>query len=171
MTTEATPGTSLAGVLSLQYQFTASTFRLNVKGVSHAESLQAPGEAGNCLNWIAGHIVSARNGILGLLDLPPVRPREQMTRYLRGSDRLTDPAGAIDFAELLSDFDKSQDKLVEALARVTPEKLAEPLPPDRNPFQVDNLGEMLATLAFHESYHVGQLGVVRRLIGKEPGIR
>lgn len=171
MSTETTPGASLARTLSIQYQFSASAFRTNVKDVSHEESLQTPGEAGNCMNWIVGHIVSSRNGILAQLGLPPIRPAEQMTHYVRGSARLTAGDDAIAFDELLSDFDKAQDKIVDALERTKPEQLAAPLPADANPFQVDNVGEMLATLAFHENYHVGQLGVVRRLIGKEPGIR
>lgn len=171
MTTEATPGTSLAGTLSIQYQFSRGAFHVNVQDVSHEESLRMPGEAGHCMNWVVGHLVASRNQVLALLTLPPLHPPRELERYVRGSSPLTDASEAIDFPELVSDYEKSQEKIVEALARTTPEQLAAPLPEEINVFRLDNVGEMLAALLFHEVYHVGQLGVLRRLIGKEPGIR
>lgn len=34
-----------------------------------------------------------------------------------------------------------------------------------------NVGERLAFLQFHESYHAGQVGLLRRLLGKDGVIR
>lgn len=171
MTTETTPGSGLAGTLSVQFQFSGGAFHRNVKDISHAESLERPVKDGSCVNWIVGHLLSSRNAALALLGLPPVRPAEELAGYARGSGPLTDPSRAIDLEELLSDFAKAQDRIVQALGRTRPEQLAAPLPEDMNPFQLDNVGEMLAGLVFHESYHVGQVGLLRRALGKEPGIR
>jgi DinB superfamily len=169
MATRTTP--DLAGVLSIEFQFTGGAFLRNMKDITHAESLERPIPDANCANWIVGHLVSSRNQILSLLGLPPVRSQEEMTHYVRGSAPLTEPADAIDLRELLSDFAKAQDRIVEALSRIRPEQLAAPLPADANPFRLDNTAEMLVGLAFHESYHVGQLGILRRALGKEPAIR
>ena len=38
------------------------------------------------------------------------------------------------------------------------------------PLEKDTLGWRLAFLQFHEAYHAGQLGLLRRLLGKDGAI-
>ena len=51
------------------------------------------------------------------------------------------------------------------------ERLTEPAPysPGDNPNET--LGTLLHLIAFHQAYHVGQLGLGRRLIGKVGGVQ
>ena len=35
----------------------------NLEGISDEESLVQPQEVGNCVNWVAGHILMARGGL------------------------------------------------------------------------------------------------------------
>lgn len=51
-------------MLMMQLQVTHGIFEINTDGVSHEESLYQPTESGNCLNWIAGHLVTAYNSVL-----------------------------------------------------------------------------------------------------------
>jgi hypothetical protein len=44
-------------VLRHQARVTQRVMRLNVEGISHEESLIQPQPAGNCLNWVIGHLV------------------------------------------------------------------------------------------------------------------
>ena len=53
----------------------------------------------------------------------------------------------------------------DAFAALTPERLGGPPPPGARLPGADNLAGYLAFLAFHESYHIGQLGWVRRRLG------
>ena len=57
----------------------------NTGGVTHEESLVQPSRAGNCINWIAGHLLDARGIILGLLGGSPFLAAEETALYKRGS--------------------------------------------------------------------------------------
>jgi hypothetical protein len=50
-------GPSEIAVLRQQAGIIDAVLRANLEGISHAESLIAPRPAGNCLNWIVGHLV------------------------------------------------------------------------------------------------------------------
>jgi len=168
MTTQA-PGI-LAATLATQFRFAHGVFHRNTEGITHVETLEQPQPAGNCMNWIGGHLADARNGILRLLDRPPVFPEEYSERYRRGSAPITEPGRALDWSRIVAAMDESHEAILDALTTIAPERLAAPMPEDRNPFQVSNVGEMLGTFVFHESYHVGQLGVLRRVYGKAGAI-
>jgi hypothetical protein len=76
---------------------------------------------------------------------------------------------ALDFDELRRRFAAMQEPLIRAINGMTSEIMA--MKPPR-PFTGDpneTVGSNLATLVFHECYHVGQTGVLRRVVGK-PGV-
>ncbi|MEO8433157.1 MAG: DinB family protein [Acidobacteriota bacterium] len=132
----------------------------NLEGITHDESLIQP-IAGNCLNWVVGHLVWGRNKILEILKEPPAIAKETAERYKRGSDPMQSAGEATPFADLLSALERSQKQVQEALAPDSQKA------PALTPEDSENLG----TLFFHEGYHVGQTGILRRLIGKEGAIR
>jgi DinB superfamily len=171
MSTETKQGPNVAGVVALQFGFTNGVFRQNTDGVTHAESLVGPKPAGNCMNWIVAHLLVARNSALALLGEKPLASPEKLERFARGSAPLTDASEALDWDGLRADWEKAQEGIQAGLGRITAERLAAPLPEDRNPFRLANVGEVLSVLVFHETYHVGQLGLIRRTLGKEGAIR
>jgi uncharacterized damage-inducible protein DinB len=67
----------------------------------------------------------------------------------------------------MEDLHATTPVIVERLNRLSPDALA--APSSTNPRST--LEQQLGFLAFHESYHVGQVGVLRRLIGKPGAIR
>ena len=146
------------------YDVNAYALQVNVKDISHEESLLQPGGGGNCLNWVVGHIVANRNHVLELLGEPPIWGGEDYERYKRGSAPIRDGSAARPFAGILDDFAKSQTRVQAGLDRMTDAKLAEAS-------GKDTVGSALAFLQFHEAYHVGQTGLLRRLAGKEGAIR
>jgi hypothetical protein len=78
---------------------------------------------------------------------------------------------AISFEELKRRFKALQEPLVNGLNGMSPgdmDKLA-PFSPTGNP--KETMGSLLASLAFHEAYHVGQTGLLRRVIGREGVIK
>ena len=48
------------------FEIDAYAFGVNVKGLSHEDSLVQPPAGGNCLNWVAAHIVASRGAMRGL---------------------------------------------------------------------------------------------------------
>ena len=154
--------------LGTLFEFTYGVFRQNTAGITPEETLRAPEAGGNCMNWVGAHLVASRQGLLELLGRKATWTEEERKRYARGAEPLADVAEAIPWERIVADLDASQEELRAGIAALTPEQLAAPLPEDRNPFRVDSLGTLLAVFNFHESYHVGQLGLLRRLLGK-PG--
>jgi uncharacterized damage-inducible protein DinB len=149
-----------------RYRFVNIAFKMNMKGISDADSLLAP--SGNSINWIVGHLLATRNSICKLLNCDPIMTPEQCEPYSRGSD-----AGNTDdfipLKDLMKLFKQSQQTILDQIAELTDEQLTTPIPTD-NENKPDTLANQLLFFNFHEAYHVGQIGMMRRLIGKEGAI-
>ncbi len=161
----------LAQTLAVQFNYTHWVFTRTLDGVEHADSLVQPAPAGNCLNWVAGHIVASRMGTLELLGRESIWSPEWRARYKRGAAAVTDGADAADLADILRVFAESQLLVTSALPELTHERLEAPAPFSPSDDPDETVGSLLAGLVFHESYHCGQLGVLRRLLGMESIIK
>ncbi len=128
----------------------------NLKDVTHEESLIIPQGGGNSINWILGHILVSRDDIRELLGLDRLCV-DEVKLYDRGTENI-DPLSAIHLSKLLEMYNNGELELEDKLSEtdLTGNK--------------ENL-EMLTFLAFHESYHTGQTGLLRRIIGKEGAIK
>jgi uncharacterized damage-inducible protein DinB len=137
--------------------------KVNTAELTHTDSLIQPAPMGNCLNWVLGHVVSSRKGILKLLG-HEVELQNDYTRYLRGSDPIGKSEEAREFQEILADFQQTQQLIEAALADISVESLQVKL-------DDETVAEKLAFAYFHETYHVGQTGMLRRLAGKKGAIK
>lgn len=171
-TTTATPATlSAIDVLRIQAQATHNILRRNTEGITHEESLTQPGGGGNCLNWLLGHLAWSNEQSLSVLGQPPVLGQEALKRYHRGSAELHDAAEALPMEQLLSAIDESYARIDAGLAALTPEALEAPAPFSPRKKADETVGTLLTLIAFHQAYHTGQTGIVRRLLGKEGAIK
>ena len=152
-------------LLAVQLGYNNYTFHKNTEGVSHQESLAQPHPGGNCLNWVVGHLATTRDRTRAILGLEPILGAEEHPVYARSAEPLTDASKAEPFDRLTAAFAQDQDDLIAAVAALTPEQLAAPAPfsPGNNP--EETVGTLLAGLVFHEAYHIGQTGVLRRISG------
>jgi len=153
------------------YEFSFGALNRNLDGITNEESLFLPEPAGNCINWVLGHIVAARNTVLTLVGAPPIANSEAASRYRRGSAPLKSRDEVPDLGTLRGWLSDSQHQLIPALAVISEEALSRPVPEAlRRPPLTGSVGEALARLAYHESYHNGQIGLLRRLAGKSGAI-
>ena len=152
-------------VLAFQFGIGAFVLQRNLQDVTNEESLRQPKPGGNTMNWIVGHIVRTRNQALALLGAKPPFEDDDFAAYgVNGS-----AAGkTLQLDELKQRFEILGPMLDGALRGSSPEQLstAAPFSPTGNP--QETLGTLLASIAFHEAYHLGQTGLSRRLLGK-PG--
>jgi hypothetical protein len=138
---------------------------VNARDLSHEESLLGPQPGGNCANWVLGHIVASRGGVLSLLGEQPVWNDAESERYKRGSAPIVGTEdGPRPFPEILEAFDRSQERVLAGLSRVSNEQLG-------SAATEGSMASRLAGLQFHEAYHAGQLGLLRRIAGKEGAIK
>ena len=158
--------------LANMYEFSYGAIKRNLDDVTNEDSLVQPPGAGNCLNWVLGHIVVARNTILSLAGGAPVAGDEVAAYYRRGSEPLRPGDKVPDLATLRSLLRDSQHRLLPALAALSHEALAQPVPEQmRQPPLTGSVADALVRLHYHEGYHNGQMGLLRRLAGKEGAIK
>ena len=140
----------------------------NTADLSHEESLLQPEPGGNCLNWILGHIVGARDLMLvDVLGGEGVLPAEARERYNRGSDPVSAASDApLRFGELRDAYQANHDRLVKALQAASEETYRSKAPFSPAGRDDETIGSLLASLIVHDAYHPGQTGILRRLIGR-----
>ena len=157
-----------SGDLISLYEFSYAALKRNLDGVTQEESMVMP-PAGNCLNWVLGHLVTARGLVLNLAGGAPVMPEDAAQTYRRGSGQLGPNDKVLDMGTLRGLLSDSQQQLVAALEAMSDETLALPVPEQfRRPPLTGSIGDSLARLCLHEGYHNGQIGLLRRIAGK-PG--
>lgn len=171
MTPTAPATVSEIEVFRLQARMVQTVVRLNVDGVSQEESLIQPSPAGSCLNWVVGHLACIYNKVLPLLDQEPVADEATLKRYDRGAPPLRDAAEALELRDLMAAFEKASERVDAGLAGLAPEALDRkaPFSPGGNPDET--VRSLLSTVFFHQAYHAGQSGILRRIAGKEGAIR
>lgn len=158
---------TVAAAMAIQFGYTAWVIQANLKGVSDEDALLQPAPAGNCLNWVAGHIAHSRAGTLALVGAEPPFPADKYARYDRGSAPVTGGDDAAPLRDIIDDIAAAQEPLLAALPGLTDEMLAAKAPFSPGNKEQETVGSLLVGLAFHEAYHAGQLGVLRRMSGHE----
>ena len=159
------PATSL-DLIRVQFQACAYVVKTNVGDVTHPESLRSFGQV-NALYWILAHLVTTRNQLLRALGAEPVWSDEEGRRFDRHAPPLGD-SQVRPLSELWTAYDLSQQRLLDAIGRLQPEDLARTAPAEAQDKLIRTTGDLLAVLAFHDAYHSGQTGVIRRLLGRPP---
>ncbi|MEM9555459.1 MAG: DinB family protein [Acidobacteriota bacterium] len=164
----STPQIVRTDAAAIQIYYNLGALQMNVDSISHEESVRIPGGAGNCLNWIVGHLVRTRGTILGLVgDRESYAEAVDAAVYGRGTSMpADDPEGtAMPFDHLVELFAAAQPRLLAGFAALSDEQLLEPAPFSPRGSDNETLGSLLAGLSFHEAYHVGQTGLLRRQLG------
>lgn len=153
-----------ASLITAALAFSTRALQLNLDGITHEHSLvQPPG--GNCVNWQVGHVVRHRNYMLEALSAQTVWSADAQARYDRGSQPITSDGADVAHLDVLRrEFELSTERLTAALAGAGEAALAAPA-------GQGTVAQRLMTLALHEAYHVGQVGLLRRLAGMSAAIR
>jgi uncharacterized damage-inducible protein DinB len=158
-----------AATLTKLFEINAHAIRVNAEGITDDEALIQPEPGGNCMNWVVGHILSSREGMLRLLGEPTVLAPELADRYKRGSAPVTKASAAkgdgMPFSKLMEALGTSQERLLRGIAKADDVKWNETVP---------NFGtarEAVHFLHFHEAYHTGQIAILRRMAGKKGAIQ
>ena len=137
--------------------------KMQTDGLTNADSLLQLPFRGNCLNWVLGHILDGRNTVLKHLGESPVWSESEIALYRQGSEPIVSAEQALPLEKLLDDLDQSQQRIADALAEMSPEELAAIADTGGG----KSLGQTLAGSHWHETYHTGQLEILRQLAGTD----
>lgn len=117
----------------------------------------------NSIQWIAGHMLNTRLNLIGILGAE--KGDAELAKYFgKGSSGKTEP-GSPTLATIRERWVSTATLLQHQLSVVTADQLAAPAP---FPLSINDKS-VLGTVAFmavHEGLHIGQLTVLRKMIGK-----
>jgi len=124
------------------------------------------------LAWQVGHLAMAEYGLClfrqrGRQEIDrEIMPSDFRKGFSRGSLPETDPAKFLPPAEIRAIFDRVHAQVLIEASSFTTDQLKEPV---EAPFAVEatKLG-CLYFCSHHEMLHAGQIGLLRRLLGKQP---
>lgn len=147
------------------FGYNSQIIKAQTNGITTEESLlQLPFRA-NCMNWVLGHIGVYRQSALLSVGGEPIWDEASWGIYGTGSSPLVDAAVAYPMEKLLADLDTLQQRTGELLTALPEATLLEA---KEYPYiGVQPMQVWLNGLVWHETYHVGQLEVLRQLAGKD----
>jgi uncharacterized damage-inducible protein DinB len=130
-------------------------------GLREDELRRRPSDHSNSMFWLLGHIVHTRGGLLRLLG------EDYRTGW---GDVFRRGASELDRQEYpaLSSIERVREDVIgrvrARLGSVEDDQLTKPAPTSPAP-NIKTVRDLIAFLAMHEAYHVGQLGFIRKLMG------
>lgn len=155
-----------------QIEFARSYTVSMLEGLADADWFAMPAGCPTHLAWQVGHVAMAEYGLClyRQRDRQPIdmelMPSGFLKRFGRGSVPLADPAKYPALGEIREIFDRIHSQVLKEAPGFTEEQLRQPVEP---PYAIEptKLGA-LWFCSHHELLHAGQIGLVRRLLGKNP---
>ena len=138
-------------------------FLNTLAGVSDEMAKERISEHNNPFIWVATHTVWARYNSAGLLGKPGNNPYKGLFEGFKPFDEsMKFPT----IEEIKSEWGKASLLLREGIMTVSEEHLEGPAP-FKSPIGDDTMGGVITFLAQHESYDIGQMGLLKKFHTKE----
>jgi hypothetical protein len=156
-----------AHLLAEHFALSLRSIHRQTEGLTHADSLLQLPFRGNCMNWTLGHLLLCREEVLELLGAPRLFSTEAFERYDEGSAPiLKDEPGVIYMEELLEMLDEHARDFTELLVNTSEDTYATEIQVG-DAARTRTIAGRVLFYFFHESTHVGELGILRQLAGKD----
>ncbi len=154
--------TSSLDALATRYRFNEGLLQMASGGFSEAMWTHVPEGGGNTAHWILGHVTFARRGALRMAGAElPVEAWEEA--FNMGAT----PGTGEDYppvSELVALFSSAGDRMTEHFGAMTEDAANAPSPREF-PDGSKTVADAMHFMYFHEAYHLGQIGYIRRLEG------
>lgn len=150
-----------AETLVQSFSLTTRLMQNFIEDVSDEAACTTPPFPANSLNWVLGHIIAGRQRAIRALGRDDFMPEKAFARYLTGSDPVTpESTDAVPLSTLQAWLTISQEHLAAALAEVSVDDLARVI---ETRFGPRPAGQHVSGLHWHETFHVGQLEILREV--------
>ncbi len=152
--------------LLIQYDLHQRLFNNVLEGFSDQETnLRLEGYAQiNHVKYLAGHLLHSQYGIARISGLSPEIKWNELFAVM-GLSEAKDDVPYPHIEEIIREWNDLYHPVREGLINLTPEQLRGEAP---KPFDAvsDSLGQLWAFVSHHQAYHIGQIGILRRALGK-----
>jgi uncharacterized damage-inducible protein DinB len=149
-------------ILLEAFENNQAVLELQAEGITHEQSLLKLPFYSNCMNWVLGHLLQSRSWMLEQTGLSGYVPPEEAQIYQRNAPEMADPEQASRLESLLERLKETNALLKDRLEAMSPEELHREIPI----FGGTTLSAFLGFLLWHETYHVGQLEILRNFAGR-----
>lgn len=148
----------------------AQSFTLNLRiigyqteGLGHEDSLVQTDYNINSMNWVLGHLAVNRDQVLQTLGWEPLLSEGQTERYRSGSEPVTGPEeGLMSLQDLRHVLGMGQERIALGFERLTEADWNKEIQSGEHTITV---AQHLFGLYFHDTYHTGQLEMLRQVAG------
>ncbi|MFQ5570638.1 MAG: DinB family protein [Rhodothermales bacterium] len=155
--------THSAQTLAAQFDLHTRLFNNVLEGISDADADEQARETVNNIKWLAGHLTSTRYSMKQIGQLEEDDPYSELFSHGHG---LRDDVEYPSIKAIKTHWNAISERISTGMARLPEAVLAGPAPA-KVPIDDGTMGGMLAFLMHHEAYHIGQMGILRRYLGKE----
>jgi hypothetical protein len=155
-------------IISEQFALNTRLFNNVLEGVKDVQGNKRVTEEVNHLQWIAGHITNARYNYCTMLGLDSTFEYKEL--YVDPTlpppgNRVIDPKIKYPSLSKISElWNVLAPSFVNALSKVSDEQAAAVMP-FGTPINDDSFIGFFGFLISHESYHIGQMSLVRKYLG------
>jgi hypothetical protein len=145
------------------YGITTAMIERALRDFSDEDAVRRGAGNSNCMLWLFGHLTVVRCALAGMLGVNKEVPwRALFGRGSTGADFSQYPK----LAEIQAVWQEITPQLFHLLEAAGEEQLAAPAPRDF-PIPDKSMRGAILFLAYHESYHVGQMSSLRKCLGKD----
>jgi hypothetical protein len=148
-------------MLTQHFETSGNLFVKALRDVDRDALLTRPGARSNSLLWIAGHLTQFRFRVANLLGAALEVPWGDL--FATGA-KVRDPGDYPGVEQVLEQWKEITPELMRRLRAASEADLTAPTP-ERVASPDGTMRGALVLFAFHEGYHVGQMGFVRKWLG------
>ena len=152
--------------LTNQFKFNDEIYQRTTQGIPPEQWLIQPWQDSNHLLWVVAHAAVTRAVGIRLLGGEWSAPWQSL--FTRGQKRV-DNRQYPSVGEVQQAWNEISRRLLSALPTASPELMGKPV--EKGKPSIDGTaGGMLGFLCLHESYHLGQMGFIRKWLGHGQGL-
>ncbi len=166
-TTPASTFAPLALPIAQVFDLGSRMVRVSLGDLTNEAALRRPHPEGSSISFLTGHLIAGRHTALDMIGEPSLEA-ERWRQQFGGGLSATDGEGYPPIEELLVAWNELTPTFRKALGTLSEDRLLTPIPQHPFPTTEDTLRGVLTFLAFHEAYHVGQIGFLRTFLGYPP---
>jgi hypothetical protein len=158
-----TPKSKKLEIIIPAFRMHSQTFFNALEGISEKAALERNGGKTNHVVWMAGNLVNCRYWYAPLLGMDEKDPNEELFKNARALDENLDYPT---LAQLRKNFEDISPKVYQKLLKTTDEELTKEFSFGMNiPFIPENVLNMVGMCVGREDYLLGQIGLMRKLLG------
>jgi DinB superfamily len=155
-----------------QYQLLTDWYVSVLDGISEQDGRKTIDGHTNSLEWLAGHLITGRTRNIGRLGIQ-VEPYKYLDQFINPS---IPPPNALAFdpktnyaslTECIDLWNSYADIFMGGLTKVDENTLKNEIP-FSVPIGGNTVEDALAFVVIHESYHIGQMSIIRNSLGYKP---